>query len=106
MQHNQKLLVIKNAADQENHLQDIYFQQSLAKSALVIPIQYQGGLKRILYIENTSSTHAFTAQQVQSLQLLASQAAISLENAYLYYQATHDGLTGLANRSLLYHLFQ
>jgi len=38
--------------------------------------------------------------------MLASQAAISLENARLYHEATHDPLTSLANRNLLYQTFE
>jgi len=50
--------------------------------------------------------HSFTAQHLQGLTILVSQAVISLENAYLYYQATHDALTGFANRNLLFQIFQ
>ena len=85
---------------------DPYLQQAKPKSVLIVPLLYQGQLRRILYLENTLSKQAFTAQHLQSITILVSQAAISLENAYLYYQATHDPLTGLANRNLLYQIFQ
>jgi PAS domain S-box-containing protein len=38
----------------------------------------------LLYLENSLATHAFTPERVTVLELLASQAAISLENALLY----------------------
>ena len=39
----------------------------------------------MLYLENTQSSHAFTPARIAVLKLLASQAAISLENARLYF---------------------
>ena len=72
----------------------------------MMPLFYQGQLCRILYLENNSSSYTFTPNHLDSLQLLASQAMTSLENAKLYYQATHDPLTGLANRNMLYEIFQ
>jgi PAS domain S-box-containing protein len=44
----------------------------------------QGLLAGLLYLENTLATHAFTADRVAVLEVLASQAAISLENTRLY----------------------
>jgi PAS domain S-box-containing protein len=38
----------------------------------------------LLYLENNLATHAFTPERVMFLELLASQAAITLENALLY----------------------
>jgi PAS domain S-box-containing protein len=38
----------------------------------------------VLYLENDLSSHVFTPSRVTALQVLASQAAISLENAQLY----------------------
>ena len=38
----------------------------------------------LLYLENNLATHAFTSERLTVLELLASQAAISLENALLY----------------------
>jgi len=54
------------------------------KSVLCIPISRQARLVGVLYLENTLTTHAFTPERVTVLELLASQAAISLENALLY----------------------
>jgi PAS domain S-box-containing protein len=51
---------------------------------LCLPILRQSSLVGILYLENSLATHAFTPDRVQVLELLASQAAISLDNARLY----------------------
>jgi PAS domain S-box-containing protein len=39
----------------------------------------------VLYLENNLASHAFTPDRISVLELLASQAAISLENARLYH---------------------
>jgi hypothetical protein len=38
----------------------------------------------MLYLENSLASHVFTPARIEVLKLLASQAAISLENAHLY----------------------
>lgn len=99
-------VLIQDATLSELTMADSYVQQYKPRSILMIPVLYQGQLCRVLYLENKTSSYAFTEIHLQSLQLLASQAMISLENARLYYQASHDPLTGLANRNLLDQLFQ
>jgi GAF domain-containing protein len=44
----------------------------------------QSNLIGVLYLENNLASHAFTPARISVLELLASQAAISLENARLY----------------------
>ena len=44
----------------------------------------QRELTGILFLENTLTSHAFTADRIAILELLAAQAAISLENTRLY----------------------
>lgn len=53
-------------------------------SAICVPMLKQGRVVGALYLENRVLPDAFTAEHTQILQLLASQAAISLENARLY----------------------
>lgn len=106
VQHTQQPIILNDAIQSELTYQDIYVQQENPRSLLMMPLFYKGQLSRILYLENNSNSYTFTPNHLDSLQLLASQAMTSLENAKLYYQATHDPLTGLANRNLLYELFQ
>jgi len=51
------------------------------------PILNQGKLIAILYLENNLTVGAFTNDRLQVLNLLCSQAAISLENARLYQKS-------------------
>lgn len=53
------------------------------KSVLCLPILRQSVLLGVLYLENNLVTHAFVPQRVVLLELLATQAAISLQNALL-----------------------
>jgi diguanylate cyclase (GGDEF)-like protein len=80
---------------------DTYINSAKPQSWLILPILYQGELKNLIYLENRLTAYDFSNEYLQILQLLAGQAAIALANAELYYQATHDPLTGLANRYLL-----
>ena len=56
-------------------------------SVLCTPIINQGHLVAILYLENQLTSGVFTHERLQIINLLSSQAAISLENAQLYQQA-------------------
>jgi PAS domain S-box-containing protein len=49
-----------------------------------MPLIKQGRLTALLYFENTLSSHAFPPDRIAILELLAAQAAISLENTRLY----------------------
>ena len=49
-----------------------------------MPIVYKGKLIGLLYLENNLTRSAFTADRLEVLTAICSQAAISLENARLY----------------------
>jgi len=51
---------------------------------LFVPLVKQAKLIGVLYLENNLASHVFTPSRISVLELLASQAAISLENARLY----------------------
>lgn len=101
----EKVLIQTKKELQPYFSKDTYLKRVKPRSIMVLPIYFQSDLRYILYLENRSISYAFTNAHVQIIKLLASQAAISLENAYLYHQATHDPLTGLVNRNVLYQLF-
>ncbi|AOW99552.1 hypothetical protein BJP34_08890 [Moorena producens PAL-8-15-08-1] len=63
---------------------DPYFIRQQPRSLMCTPIINQGKLIGLLYLENNLTTGAFTPDRLEILNLLTSQAAISLENAQLY----------------------
>ena len=63
---------------------DDYLRDRQAKSILCLPLIKQGELAGVLLLESTSTSHAFTPARIAVLELLAAQAAISLENTRLY----------------------
>jgi diguanylate cyclase (GGDEF)-like protein/PAS domain S-box-containing protein len=63
---------------------DPYLHREAVKSIFCLPLLRQDKLNGVLYLENRQTTGAFTRERTAVLDVLASQAAISLENAYLY----------------------
>ncbi|TFI51689.1 response regulator [Mastigocladus laminosus UU774] len=80
----QKYVVLNDAAIEGIFTNDSYFINHKPKSVLCMPIVNQGKLIGILYLENKLIAGAFTPERLKILQLLSSQAAISIENARLY----------------------
>ena len=82
---------------------DPYFAQQHSQSVLCLPILRQSALIGILYLENSLATHAFPPERVQILELLASQAAISLDNARLYANVrdSHDRIRRLVESNII-----
>jgi len=62
---------------------DPYMIEHHAHSLLCLPLVKQGALIGALYLENLVAPHVFTPSRLPTLEL-ASQAAVSLENAQLY----------------------
>jgi PAS domain S-box-containing protein len=63
---------------------DPYIVQQRARSILCLPLINQAKLSGLLYLENNLTPHVFTPERITVLKVLASQAAISLENSRLY----------------------
>jgi transcriptional regulator with GAF, ATPase, and Fis domain len=100
---------IDDARSDERFAADPYLILQQPKSIGCIPIINQAHLLGILYLENNLTTHAFTPQRLELLQILAAQLAISLENARVHEalqqeiadhkqaaQALHTALTEVA----------
>jgi PAS domain S-box-containing protein len=84
VRRSQTQVLLADATEPNPFSADPYLARRQPKSVLCLPIVRQTTLIGVLYLENTLITHAFTPQRVTVLELLASQAAISLENALLY----------------------
>lgn len=67
-----------------NFSNDHYIQLHQIKSLLCLPMINQGHLMGMVYLENNLAYDAFRGDHLEVLRLLCAQAAISLENAYLY----------------------
>ncbi len=83
----QESVVLDNAACEGNFTHSPYVVKQQPRSVLCTPLLNQGKLVGILYLENNITTGAFTPERSQVLNLLSSQAAISIENAKLYADA-------------------
>ena len=77
----QESLVFRDLEAANAYLNDPYFQSNQPQSILCAPLLNQGQLSGIIYLENNLTTGAFTEDRLEILNLLSSQAAISIENA-------------------------
>jgi PAS domain S-box-containing protein len=77
-------VILDDALAQNPFSADEYLRQKRARSVLCLPLVKQAKLIGVLYLENNLASHVFTPARISVLELLASQAAISLENARLY----------------------
>ena len=77
-------VLLHDAAAANPFSADKYIHQHHARSILCLPLLKQGRLAGVLYLENNLTAHVFTPDRVAVLKVLASQAAISLENSRLY----------------------
>ncbi|MBN2739027.1 MAG: AAA family ATPase [Spirochaetales bacterium] len=119
-----EFVVINNARAEGKFQTNSYIKKNNVKSVLCFPVIYQNKLKGVVYLENNLSANVFTAERVEILKILSSQASISIDNARLYENleekvedrtiqlkkantqlkelALHDPLTNLHNRRFTY----
>jgi PAS domain S-box-containing protein len=77
-------VILDDAATQPAFAADPYILERQARSILCLPLITQAKLIGALYLENNLAPRVFAPARLAVLKLLASQAAIALENARLY----------------------
>jgi len=79
-------VVLADARASDRFALDPYVLSAQPRSLACLPLQHQGRMTGVLYLENNAATHAFNPARVDLLQFLAVQAAVAMENAKLYGQ--------------------
>ena len=82
----QESVILDDALAPNPFSADAYMRQHHARSILCLPLINQAKLIGVLYLENNLAPRIFAPGRITILKLLASQAAISLENSRLYHE--------------------
>ncbi|QGZ59302.1 GAF domain-containing sensor histidine kinase [Paraburkholderia acidiphila] len=82
--HTGQRVIIDDALASSLFPEDAYLVRGVTRSVFCLPLVRQGKLGGLLYLENTGTSHVFTARRSALLERPASQAAISLESTRLY----------------------
>lgn len=85
----QEKIVLDDASQNQQFARDTYLSKNQVRSTMALPILNQGRLIGVLYLENRSTSAAFTQNRVELLSLLSTQIAISIDNALLYRNLEH-----------------
>src|SRR5262249_3332876 len=75
---------LDDASARGGFVNDEYIRREHARSVLCLPLLQQGTLMALLYLENNLAASVFTPAHMSVLNVLASQAAMSLEKTRLY----------------------
>ena len=81
---SQQNVILDDASARTPFSGDEYVRRHRARSILCLPLVKQGKLVALLYLENNLAAGVFTPARIAVLNMLASQAAMSLENGRLY----------------------
>ncbi|HCL57411.1 MAG TPA: hypothetical protein DHW82_10445 [Spirochaetia bacterium] len=98
-------LITTNACSEKKYLYQSVLNYGL-KSILCSPIKYKNEIFGVCYLDNPLAKGVFTMDDRELLNVLMTQAAISIENARLYQYAILDTLTQLVTRKHFYFLLQ
>jgi PAS domain S-box-containing protein len=82
--HTQEGVILDDASALNPFCADPYIRRHRTRSLLCLPISNHAELAGVLYFESNIAACLFTAARISVLKLLASQAAMSLENTRLY----------------------
>ena len=77
-------VVLAHAEADEQHGADPYVLRHRPRSLVCLPVRKQGRPIGVLYLEHRRAGAVFTPQRLDTLRILATQAAVSLENAQLF----------------------
>jgi len=82
--HSGQNVVLDNALSEGRFVNDAYVRAQRVRSLLCMNLLHKGSSVGVLYLENNLVPGAFTAGRIEVLQILGTQAAISIENAKYY----------------------
>lgn len=85
-----KTIVLDDADGEGSHAGALDLGGRSLRAAMCLPLLKQGRLVGILYLENDLASGVFTPGRTAALELLAPQAAISLEAARLYAELLEE----------------
>ena len=77
-------LVLEDARSDDRYRHDPYMFVHGPRSVIATPLINQGRLLGVVYLENNLATGVFTPDRLALIQVVASQAAIAVQNAQLY----------------------
>jgi PAS domain S-box-containing protein len=77
-------VILEDASARHPFSSDDYIVHRRPRSVLCLPLVKQGALVALLYLENSLAPNVFTPARIAVLELLASEAAMSLDNSRLY----------------------
>jgi PAS domain S-box-containing protein len=80
----QQSVTLADALTENLFSEDEYIRRKRPRSVFCLPLIKQRKLMGVLYLENNLAPGVFTPNRLATLELIASQAAISLEQARLY----------------------
>jgi len=85
-----KRLVVHNAAKSNPFAHDAYFDHRRGGSAMSLPMLKGNVMVGVLFVENSLLPDRFSGDAADMLELIAGQAALSLENARLYHDLVEE----------------
>ena len=77
-------IILYEAFEDETFGNDEYIKNNKIKSIICMPILKQNETIGVIYLENNLVAGAFTVERLQTISVLCSQAAISIDNAFVY----------------------
>ena len=84
VERTKEIVLLNDATNEPPFNHDPYIVNVQPKSIVCVPVTLHNKIIAIVYLENNATTFAFSHRHVKMLELLAGQAAISLENARFF----------------------
>ncbi|MCI5114624.1 MAG: diguanylate cyclase [Candidatus Electrothrix sp. AX1] len=99
VEKEKKPLIIEDAVTDNAFKEQISVINYSLRSVLCVPIQHRNTLLGVIYLDNRMITGLFNKEDLWVLELISSQAGVSIENARLFKKSVMDALTEIYNRA-------
>ena len=77
-------VILNNTENNNMFVNDCYIKMKKPKAILCTPIIYKNKLMGVIYLQNNITCNVFDEAKIKIIKLLGTQAAISIENAFMY----------------------